>query len=664
VKRVLVADVLLAAVALDMLGLLVTGHFSFLSLGADVGAWGVVSRATALAGLLAFRFGRLAPPARRMEGGRLLLFLLLCPTLAQFQLLGARLNGDGISYYVYVRSLLKDRDFDLADEYDHYGMLGRWDLAATTTTGLRRSIYAVGPAVVWTPFFLVGEAAARLEGAATGTPPDLSGYGRHHVNAVALGNLLYGFGALLLIHSVLRRHFTRGVALGSVLLLWGASFFHWYLVVQPTYAHSPSTLLAAYALWLWDRDRQAEPRLWGTFYQGFILGVGMCVRWQNGVLLLLPAIELGTRAFRRNSGLGRIAACGGLLAFGLVLGALPQMLAWKALYDQWLLSCPPQGCDFVRLGHPWILETLFASRHGLLSWTPALWAGYIGFVPLARRRPALAAALAAPLLIMTYVNMCVGDWWGGASFSNRRFDSVLPILAFGVAACLSALLDLVRHLPMVGVAALVTPFAVWNLAAQAALNRGLVRPLPTVATWSLAGGAARVVSNLVGFPTTWPASWIFALQHRVSPGRYDLTVGRYLFYRQSSFGERLDLTDRRTGTLLDGSWSPAVVIAGVKGRCVLAEGRLFVPLDVPEALELRFTAAALGQGRADVLVNGHALGTLRAGPTWSLGAVSAPAGLWHREINEVALEAAPAGVPFCVASVEFGRAPDKKGRLY
>ncbi len=224
-KRIGALDVLLGVVALDLLGLLVTGRFSLLSLGRNVGVWGVVSRAAALAGLLIWRFGFLAPPARRMEKGRLLLFVLLCPTLVQFQLLGARLSGDGISYYVYVRSLLKDRDFDLANEYDHYGMLGRWDLAVRTRTGLRRSIYAVGPAVVWTPFFLLGEAAARIEGAVTGTLPDLSGYGRPHVNAVALGNLLYGFGALLLIYSLLRRHFPsrrrpgfRPVDLGSFLL--------------------------------------------------------------------------------------------------------------------------------------------------------------------------------------------------------------------------------------------------------------------------------------------------------------------------------------------------------------------------------------------------------------------------------------------------------------
>ncbi len=141
-------------------------------------------------------------------------------------------------------------------------------------------------------------------------------------------------------------------------------------------------------------------------------------------------------------------------------------------------------------------------------------------------------------------------------------------------------------------------------------------------------------------------------------------MGRYLFYRQNSFGERLDLTDPRIAPLLDDNWGPPAVIAGVPARCLLGRGRLFAPLDDPEGFELRFAAAAVGTGRARVLVNGRDLGTVLARPTWTLGVLKAPAALWHREVNEVALEPAPAGVPFCLASVEFGRAANKRGRLY
>jgi hypothetical protein len=210
-------------------------------------------------------------------------------------------------------------------------------------------------------------------------------------------------------------------AFGGALLAWGATFLHWYMVQQPTASHAPSAFASALALWLWDRDRQQRGPA-GFLLLGLALGLAMCVRWQNGVLLALPGLELCGRFWRTAEAL----TAGGLARLpgaGAPWARLPQMAVWKALYDKWLLPYPPHGTDFVRLGHPFFLETLFSSRHGLLSWTPVFWAGYLGFIPLLRRRPGLGYPLLLPLVLMTYVNLCSGDWWA-APVPNRRFDSL------------------------------------------------------------------------------------------------------------------------------------------------------------------------------------------------------------------------------------------------
>src|SRR5262249_19362940 len=159
---------------------------------------------------------------------RLLLVVLLLGALVPFHVGGGRLGGDGVSYYVFVRSLAKDGDVDLANEYAHYGMLERSDLRVPTKTGLRRSIFSIGPALVWLPSFLGGEVIGRAE-QLLGLAVDLPGSGPVHVNAVALGSLLYGFATVWLVHAVLRRHFTEGLALGAALLVWGATFLPWYM---------------------------------------------------------------------------------------------------------------------------------------------------------------------------------------------------------------------------------------------------------------------------------------------------------------------------------------------------------------------------------------------------------------------------------------------------
>jgi hypothetical protein len=101
---------------------------------------------------------------------------------------------------------------------------------------------------------------------------------------------------------------------------------------------------------------------------------------------LLPSLDLLVScAARRRATLARGAALG----LGTLLGASPQLLAWKALYGEYLLRYPPHGADFLRLDHPFLLETFFSSRHGLLAWTPALWLGY------PRLRASLRTAAAA-----------------------------------------------------------------------------------------------------------------------------------------------------------------------------------------------------------------------------------------------------------------------------
>ena len=242
--------------------------------------------AAALGATLAFRAWR-GPGPRSAGGPPLVLVALLLLSVVQFHVGGGRIAGDGVSYYVYVRSLLKDADLDFTNEYTHYEMIDRADLKVPTRTGHRRSIFSAGPGLAWIPFFAAGEIVGRAQ-RALGGEVDLSGYGPVHVNAVALGSLLYGFAAVLLIHDLLRRHFPHDTALLGAVLAWWATFLHWYMVHQPTMSHAVSAAGAALVVWLWDGQRR-RPTSWSALALGLAIGFAMCLRWQNALLLLLPA---------------------------------------------------------------------------------------------------------------------------------------------------------------------------------------------------------------------------------------------------------------------------------------------------------------------------------------------------------------------------------------
>ncbi len=628
--------------AADALGIVITGGGSLLVGGHACSAGGFGLRLTFLGLLLTLRL-RVAA-ARPLPWPWLALGLLLLPALFEFHLAGGRLGGDGVSYYVYTRSLFEDGDLDFTNEYSAYGLITRGDLALPTRTGLRRSIFAVGPGLLGMPFFALGEGVARAQ-AFTGADARLDGYGPCHRNATALGGLLYGFLALVLMHALLRRHFRAPLALGAVVLLWGGTFLHWYMTQQPLMSHAPSACAAALVVWLWDRERPARGS--GAYaLLGLVIGLAMCVRWQNGVLLLLPAFDLLSRAWRLRGAavarveLFRLAAPAALLLACAALGASPQLLAWKVIYGQWLLDAPPHGADFLRLGRPFALETLFSSRHGLLSWTPLLWAGYLGFVPLARRRPGLALPLLGPLVVMTYVNMCSGDWWAGGSFSNRRFDALLPVFAPAVAAALDAALALSRRHATLALWGAGVPLVAWNLALAEQTDRGLIARDDTVAFPALVENAWRVAFARLGSPPTWPASWLFARRHDRPAGQYDALVGRYLFYRQNNLGGVIEVGTPGDDAFLGEGFARAESADGERFRRVRARARLFAALDEPETLELRLRVQAVGApSEAWVSVNGTLAGRVAAGAAWSEERVGAPAALWRRDLNEVALEA-------------------------
>jgi len=627
-----ISGALLALAGLELLVVIVTGS--------GVGRAGFLARLFVL-GLLI---------ASRVSAARRLLLLLLLPTLFQFQFAGGRLGGDGVMYYVYVRSLMKDADLDFANEYAHYGLADRGDLSMPTSTGLRRSIFSIGPGVLAVPWFATGEVVARAQ-ALLGNEADLSGYGPAHRNAVALGNLLYGFAAVLLIHGLLRRHFSESTALLAALAVWGTTFLHWYMVQQPLMSHAPSTFCAALVLWLWDRWRGALSAGRAAAL-GLALGLAMCVRWQNGVLLVLPGFDLLklARARPRSAFVPALA-----LGLGALVGAFPQLAAWKALYDEYLLRYPPHGTDFLRLDHPFLLETFFSSRHGLLSWTPSLWAGYLGFLPLFVRRRPLAMTLAVPLVVMSYVNACSGDWWAGGSFSNRRFDSLLPIFAFGFAAAIDALRGFLAARAHAGLLLCALPFVAWNLALAEQTQHGMIPRDDTVAWPRLGGNAAQLTSDSVGFPTTWPASWLFAWRHGLSPGRFDLSAGRYLFYRQNNLDGVIDLANPDHASLLAEGFGRVEDFDGIAGRRVGERARLLAPLDVPEPLELRVGARALSEPvEATLRINGTEVGRFHVLPgAWQEQRAIAPAALWRRELNDVEIETR--GGPLAVSAVRFVR---------
>jgi hypothetical protein len=553
--------------------------------------------------------------------------LVLPPLLLQLAGPVPRIDSDAIEYYSHLRSLYFDHDLDFENEFRHFGILDRGDKRQATATGHRRTIFSVGPSLLWLPFYALGDVVARAGDRVE------DGYSGVHIRSAMLGSLFWGCLGLLLVYRLLRELFPLSAAFWTAFLLLYATFLYWYLIFEPLMSHASSFFCAALVLSIWWGGREGFG--WRrAAVLGLATGLAATVRWQNGVLLLLPALTL-LGSLRRAP--QRSLRVGAVVLAGFALGALPQLLAWRAVFGSYLLADPPHGADFLRLDHPFLLQTFFSSRHGLLYWTPILWGGFLGYLVLLRRRPRLALTLGLPLAVMSYVNACSGDWWAGGSFSNRRFDSVLPLLALGLGASLDWLRLQVQRRPALVLIAAGALLTLWNFLFMQQYGENRIPRDDTVSFAQVTENNADILSDLVGTPLAWPANWLFAWQHDLPAQKYDLMVGPYLFYRQNNLGGVLDLGDDRIDpSLLGEGWARRRpcgdgVCRGLDGRA-----RIFAPLDVPEELALWVRAA--GSGSLGVAVNGNALGELPLVGELREYRLRAPAELWRRELNEVALD--------------------------
>jgi len=344
---------------------------------------------------------------------------------------GRIINGDAIQYFAYLQSAVVDGDLDFSNDYRQLyanadPATNVW-LRSRTPTGRPPNLMSVGPAILWSPFYVSARLALGAVG--PGERADALLYASVGVAGIAYATL----GALFTFWSCARL-FPRPAAFWATLVVWLAGPGIYYSLVSPTYSHATSMFAVAVFVfaWLATRDRAGFE---SVVLLGALGGLVALVRWQDALVLILPVADLLAAAWRRRAGLSATAARLAALSAAAGVAFLPQLLAWNAVYGTPLLI--PQGSAFMRWTQPAMLSVLFSLKRGLFSWTPALLPAAAGFPFLIRRNRLAGWLIVIVLLATVYVNASVQDWWAGEAFGARRFIGFGVFLALGLAALMS-----------------------------------------------------------------------------------------------------------------------------------------------------------------------------------------------------------------------------------
>lgn len=360
-----------------------------------------------------------------------------------------RVTGvDPVGYYVYLPSLIFDRDLDFANDYEHFRGIGYVDPdQERTPTGKMPNPYPIGVAVLWLPFFLMGHLAALVTGSA------LNGFSPPYQIATYLGNAAYGFAGILLIFRLTDRLFERKVAFVATTLVWFASGVLYYLFPHGPMSHMASMFIVMLFITVW-LTRREEMNLRDYIALGVLGGLAALVRWQNVLFLVLPAADFVVEARRR--GVKREKALHVLAMVGAFLVVFfPQMIVWKVLYGSFVTV--PQGAGFVSWFRPALFDVLFSSRHGLFTWTPVIVLAVIGLFMFPKEKRQLGYLLFAAFALQLYINSVAG--WVGWSFGMRRFINCSGLFSLGLAAVITKIQQRVRLRYLVLIA---IPLVIWN----------------------------------------------------------------------------------------------------------------------------------------------------------------------------------------------------------
>ncbi len=519
------------------------------------------------------------------------------------------LSADGIHYFTYARSLIADRDLDLANDYALLG--GEFGAA---------NVLPIGAPLVWVlvlaPLYLL------LSGLGLVLGFTVNGAEPLFIAAACLTSIVLGCAGLLLLYRELRGHAGPLASLVAVLLIWFGTPLRFYLRVLPSFAHAIEFFAAVLVLLASRRLMETGDSKW-ALKAGLACGLVFLVRSQDGLLLLAPVVFI-LEAWWRHRRFGRLVREGVLILVGFVALAWIQSAVW------WLAFGTPfivphrvlHGEAFANPSAPKMLEMLFSDRGGLFSTHPVTLLAVLG-LPFALRksRPWALAALVV-LLLQWRLNASIFDW-----YQVRRFTGTLPLIALGLLAMTPA----IARAGFMGAALVVLLFHQYDEAIDA------LRPFP---------GSPVPIRAALHEAADSLADPLYSGLEKVSPR---LAVGVLEGYTGAALltdgGSDLDLArsdwwlrlPRRARHFSEVETEDGSLCRFVDGR----EARFWVPLRGRGNLRISFEIRAMETEtpqRFDLEVNGRSLGQQQIIPAWQTVDFLVPAGLRREGTNEIVLK--------------------------
>lgn len=352
---------------------------------------------------------------------------------------------DTLSYYSYARSLILDGNFTFYNDYllHNNNWLYFYNVKEVPSPS--------GPFIFWAPFVACAHVLTLLINAC-GLNIATNGYTFPYIYAVAVGGFVYCCISAFFCYQLACKFASSSAALiATVVIIFSTNFllifYHW-----TASSFQPSVLIFSVFLYYWYITI-GRRQLYGWGILGLLAGLMIQIRYQNGLLLIIPFIEW-IRSFASTIRSHNITESGKLIGAGVIflitaiIAFSPQLVLFKMLGDSFWIDTYRTG-DVARFNFDYLSEALagiFWDGHvrgyynGLISNSPVLVLAVIGmFSPRLRASwiswTLLTALVLQIVLVGSYIN-----WDGKLLYvPNLYFVTLSPIFILGLAVFLDYL---------------------------------------------------------------------------------------------------------------------------------------------------------------------------------------------------------------------------------
>ena len=346
------------------------------------------------------------------------------------------INWDVISYYGYLPATFIYHDYTLkfVENYNGPHKFTIWYIKAPN--GGNVIMTSMGMAMLYSPFFFSGHAAASIFGYDTG------GYSEPYRLALIISSIFYLALGLFFLSKISLKFFNPIISAWIILITVLGTNLFFYATYSSTMSHTYSFALITMFLWFTIKWHETQKVKFAVIL-GVLIGLISLVRPTNIVIVFFfifwnvrdySDLPVRFRYFLQNYKALIIIAVLSILIW------IPQFLYWKSITGSFFYYSYGEENKFF-FNNPMIIKGLIGYRHGWLVYSPVMIFSVLGMFVLIKRFNEMLIPVVFTFLVFIYVVFSWWCWWYGGAFGMRSMIDIYGLLALPLGAFFTYILE-------------------------------------------------------------------------------------------------------------------------------------------------------------------------------------------------------------------------------